>query len=87
MKLMRVVGTKRGKKRPGIVAFEGNWHGRTLGAQEIFYNPKQKDTLFWCLYIANNGLNAYNAITQGYSNIEMQEKKQIMESIKTQPSR
>jgi hypothetical protein len=53
---------------------------------DIYY-PEKKDTLFWCLYIANNGLNAYNAITQGYSNIEMQEKQQIMESIKTQPSR
>jgi hypothetical protein len=52
---------------------------------EIYY-PEKKDTLFWCLYIAKNGLNAYHAITQGYSNIEMQEKQQIMESIKTQPS-
>lgn len=52
---------------------------------EIYY-PEKKDTLFWCLYIAKNGLNAYNAITQGYSNIEMEEKQRIMESIKTQPS-
>jgi hypothetical protein len=53
---------------------------------DIYY-PEKKDTLFWCLYIAKNGLNAYNAITQGYSNIEMEEKQKIMESIKTQPSR
>jgi len=53
---------------------------------DIYY-PEKKDTLFWCLYIAKNGVNAYNTITQGYSNIEMQEKQQIMESIKTQPSR
>ena len=52
---------------------------------DIYY-PEKKDTLFWCLYIAKNGLDAYNAITQGYSNIEMQEKQQIMESIKKQPS-
>lgn len=51
------------------------------------YNPEKKDTLFWCLYIAKNGLQAYNAITQGYSNIEMEEKQKIMESIKSQPSR
>jgi hypothetical protein len=53
---------------------------------DIYY-PEKKDTLFWCLYIAKNGLNAYNSITQGYSNIEMEEKQKIMESIKTQPSR
>jgi hypothetical protein len=53
---------------------------------DIYY-PEKKDTLFWCLYIAKNGLNAYNAITHGYSNIEMQEKQQIMESIRTQPSK
>lgn len=53
---------------------------------DIYY-PEKKDTLFWCLYIAKNGLQAYNAITQGYSNIEMEEKQKIMESIKTQPSR
>jgi hypothetical protein len=52
---------------------------------DIYY-PEKKDTLFWCLYIAKNGLQAYNAITQGYSNIEMDEKQKIMESIKTQPS-
>ena len=52
---------------------------------DIYY-PEKKDTLFWCLYIAKNGVDAYNAITQGYSNIEMQEKQQIMESIKKQPS-
>ncbi len=43
LKLMRVVGTKRGKMRPGIIAFEGNWHGRTLGAQMMSHNPKQKE--------------------------------------------
>ena len=55
-------------------------------AKTDIYYPEKKDTLFWCLYIAKNGLDAYNAITQGYSNIEMQEKQQIMESIKKQPS-
>lgn len=43
LKLMRMHGQKRGKKRLGIIAFEGNWHGRTLGAQMMSYNPKQKE--------------------------------------------
>ncbi len=43
MKLMRMYGLKIGKKRPGVVAFEGNWHGRTLGAQMLSDNPTQKE--------------------------------------------
>ena len=42
MKLMRMYGWKTGKKRPGIIAFEGNWHGRTLGAQMLSDNREQK---------------------------------------------
>jgi 4-aminobutyrate aminotransferase-like enzyme len=43
LKLMRMYGWAKGKKRPGIIAFEGNWHGRTMGAQMMSYNPKQKE--------------------------------------------
>ena len=43
LKLMRLWGGKRGKRRPGIVALEGNWHGRTLGAQMMADNPWQKE--------------------------------------------
>jgi 4-aminobutyrate aminotransferase-like enzyme len=43
LKLMRMYSWKTGKKRPGIVCFEGNWHGRTLGAQMMGYNPAQKE--------------------------------------------
>jgi hypothetical protein len=52
---------------------------------DIYY-PDKKDTLFWCLYIAKNDLHIYKTITQGYSNIEMEEKQKIMECIKKQPS-
>jgi hypothetical protein len=55
--------------------------------KDDIYYPEKKDTLFWCLYIAKNGLESYNMINQGYSNIEMGEKHKIMESIKIQPSR
>ena len=43
LKLMRLHGRAEGKKRPGIIAFEGNWHGRTVGAQSLSYNPAQKE--------------------------------------------
>jgi hypothetical protein len=43
LKLMRMHAWKSGKRRPGIIAFEGNWHGRTLGAQMMSYNPAQKE--------------------------------------------
>lgn len=33
LKLMRMHGRTVGKRRGGILCFEGNWHGRTLGAQ------------------------------------------------------
>ncbi len=33
LKLMRLEGEKRNKKRGGIICFEGAFHGRTLGAQ------------------------------------------------------
>ena len=43
LKLMRMFGQKNGKRRLGIIGFEGNWHGRTLGAQMMSFNPKQKE--------------------------------------------
>lgn len=42
LKLMRLNGQHCGKRRPAIVCFEGNWHGRTLGAQMMSHNPAQK---------------------------------------------
>ena len=43
LKLMRLNGIKLGKKKGGILCFEGNWHGRTLGAQMMGWNPAQKE--------------------------------------------
>ena len=51
LKLMRMYGYKNGKRRPGIVSFEGNWHGRTLGAQMLSHNPAQKE---WIGYLDPN---------------------------------
>lgn len=43
LKLMRMHGQKVGKNRLGIIAFEGAWHGRTLGAQMMGANEQQKE--------------------------------------------
>ncbi len=43
LKLMRLHGQKIKKRRLGIICFEGNWHGRTLGAQMMSGNKKQKE--------------------------------------------
>jgi len=42
LKLMREQGIKKGKNRGVIICIEGNWHGRTLGAQMMGWNPNQK---------------------------------------------
>lgn len=51
LKLMRLNGAKLGKKRNGVLCFEGNWHGRTLGAQMMGWNPSQKE---WIGYLDPN---------------------------------
>lgn len=42
LKLMRMNGQHINKKKIGIICFEGNWHGRTMGAQLMSGNKKQK---------------------------------------------
>jgi 4-aminobutyrate aminotransferase-like enzyme len=51
LKLMRMYGRSKNKRRLGIVCFEGNWHGRTMGAQMMGYSPKQKE---WIGYLDPN---------------------------------
>ena len=44
LKLMRMYGQKKsGKQKVGVICFEGNWHGRTMGAQMMSGNIKQKE--------------------------------------------
>tara|TARA_Y100000992_G_scaffold283255_1_gene232398 strand:+ start:254 stop:1642 length:1389 start_codon:yes stop_codon:yes gene_type:complete len=43
LKLMRENGIKQKKNRGVIICIEGNWHGRTLGAQMMSWNPRQKE--------------------------------------------
>lgn len=42
-KLMRMHGQKINKSKKVIISFEGNWHGRTMGAQLMSGNEKQKE--------------------------------------------
>lgn len=42
LKLMRMNGQKIKKRKLGIISFEGNWHGRTMGAQMMSGNLEQK---------------------------------------------
>lgn len=43
LKLIRLHGQKIKKRRLGIICMEGNWHGRTLGAQMMSGNLAQKE--------------------------------------------
>ena len=43
LKLMRLNGSKHGKKRPGIICLNGAYHGRTMGAQMMTGNFKAKE--------------------------------------------
>lgn len=51
LKLMRMRGQKVGKRCLGIICIEGNWHGRTMGAQLMSGNPSQKE---WIGYLDPN---------------------------------
>jgi 4-aminobutyrate aminotransferase-like enzyme len=42
LKLMRLHGQSIKKKKLGIICFDGNWHGRTMGAQLMSGNTEQK---------------------------------------------
>lgn len=43
IKLMRLYGSKQKKRRNGIITLKGNWHGRTMGAQLLCSDKKQKE--------------------------------------------
>ena len=51
LKLMRMHGQKVKKRKLGIICMEGNWHGRTMGAQMLSGNPAQKE---WVGYSDEN---------------------------------
>lgn len=42
LKLMRMEAQRLGKRRSIVVTFEGNWHGRTMGAQHLSSSTDQR---------------------------------------------
>ena len=42
LKLIKMHGQRVGKKKQAVVCVEGNWHGRTMGAQLLSSNPGQR---------------------------------------------
>jgi hypothetical protein len=48
--------------------------------------PKQTDTLFWCIYIAVFGYNDYMEISRNYGVKELDIKKQIADFLQRSPS-
>jgi len=50
------------------------------------YYPKKPDTLFWCIYIALNGMKEYDQIGLHYGNVEIEEKQKMMELMKKTPN-
>ena len=41
IKLSRLYGIKKNKRKLGIISIKGNWHGRTMGAQMLNSDPNQ----------------------------------------------
>jgi len=52
-----------------------------------YIEPKQNDTLFWCIYIIAHGYNDYLQISRNYGVKELEEKQKIFEFIKTNTSK
>ena len=42
IKLIRLYGLKKKKRKLGIISLKGNWHGRTMGAQMLSSDKNQK---------------------------------------------
>jgi len=55
--------------------------------QEPFFEPKQSDTLFWCLYSIHHGVNDYQEIGHNYGVKEMEEKHKISTYVKNNVSK
>lgn len=53
--------------------------------QNIFH-PKKTDSLFWCIYIAIYGYDAYTNIGHRYGNIEMEEKQKMINLMQRSPT-
>lgn len=48
-----------------------------------FITPKQRDTLFWCLYMAKHGYDEYKEIKQNYGAKQLDIQRQIGEHLRS----
>ena len=55
-------------------------------ANPFFLPFRQKDTLFWCLYIAHYGYNDYEIIERNYGLKELETKSKVAEFLKSNPT-
>lgn len=55
--------------------------------KDIYHIPRQKDTLFWSIYIAFYGLNDYISIDRNYGVKELEIKKRIADDIQKNPAK
>ena len=55
--------------------------------QDYHFEPKQNDTLFWCLYSIYHGVNDYQEIGHNYGVKEMEEKHKISTFVKENVSK
>jgi hypothetical protein len=59
----------------------------TRKQKDEYIEPRQHDTLFWCLYIIHHGYNDYMQIDRNYGVKELEEKQKIFNFIKANPSK
>lgn len=50
--------------------------------KERYFSPKQTNKLFWCIYAKIHGIEDYESIKHGFSNVETRERTQIMNYFK-----
>ena len=91
VKLMRLYGLKTAKKRPLIISFSGNWHGRTLGAQMLSSNTHQKEWIGFqdrnVVYLpfpypwALNGTSGKDFFRKNFMELVNQEKLDVSKDI------
>ena len=54
-------------------------------AEKQYFKPKQRDTLFWCMFIAMYGHDEYTFIKNHHGNRELEEKQKILDYFRKSP--
>ncbi len=62
------------------IQFSYENEARPTEIKDSYFKPKQKDTLFWCLYILKYGFSNYNTLSN-YGNTQLDEKSKCISYI------